>query len=564
MKEIFVSRPFKVRNAEEHDLSSICNLFVNPVNGLSDCFDYENSIIKGKMGSGKTMFLRANYVFYLYNIIPSLLSNHKLTLPVYLRLSDFQHIRNPEEIYNAIIIKIIEELSSVYLHLQDSYKLAQIHKGMQSFPTNVFSNTKIEVILNDLIKLGASEYIEKISNTLALKASIKPSFIEMFSEYRKDRVMEIKNKKQPGISDVFNAYETLLKDTDGNILLLIDEVGSIDKAFFSKDNGTSFFEVLMNQLRTSEYIRTKIAIYPHTHSDVLVETRYGNLVLLDENIIDDEGYYKFRKKSLAIIDKYINIVSNENIEASQVFDVDSPEQTASDCIEQIINASNGNTRRLIQLLDLVMKDAYSDHLGTDKIRQKHVLAALRKHSFEMENLYYFNDIDLLKNIAAICKRRKTYMFQFPYKSPVLLKYTSKSEEHNILSIVEAGGGRRGNTYKFDYSFCVAHDIPTHHMTGTDKIDKNRSRITGSWARNVAQISEELLESAGIPGKIEGIIQLLDDNAGFIKGEDDHDYYFTTTAVVPSDNIITSKVGDKVRFLPSRDSDTRIASSIEVL
>jgi len=54
-------RPFKVRNADEFDLNNVLDLFIDPTDGLSSPFDYENSIIKGRMGSGKTMYLRANY-----------------------------------------------------------------------------------------------------------------------------------------------------------------------------------------------------------------------------------------------------------------------------------------------------------------------------------------------------------------------------------------------------------------------------------------------------------------------------------------------------------------------
>jgi len=95
IEKLFRSRPFKTRNADEFELSDILNLYVNPLSGLTTPFDYENSIIKGRMGSGKTMYLRANYAFYLYGIVPSLLEgNGDVILPVFVRLSDFQHIQN--------------------------------------------------------------------------------------------------------------------------------------------------------------------------------------------------------------------------------------------------------------------------------------------------------------------------------------------------------------------------------------------------------------------------------------------------------------------------------------
>jgi len=48
MEKLFKSRPFKTRNADEFDLSSILNLYVNPTNDLNTPFDYENIIVKGR------------------------------------------------------------------------------------------------------------------------------------------------------------------------------------------------------------------------------------------------------------------------------------------------------------------------------------------------------------------------------------------------------------------------------------------------------------------------------------------------------------------------------------
>lgn len=72
MEDVFKKRPFKTRNADEYNLSDILSLFVNPINRLSTPVEFENSIIKGRMGSGKTMYLRANYAYYLFNIVPAL------------------------------------------------------------------------------------------------------------------------------------------------------------------------------------------------------------------------------------------------------------------------------------------------------------------------------------------------------------------------------------------------------------------------------------------------------------------------------------------------------------
>ena len=99
LEEIYLSRPFKTRNADEFDLENILDLFIDPTEGLIGPFDFSNSIIKGKMGSGKTMYLRANYAYYLYTLVPCLLDDSPIVLPVYIKLSDFQNVRDPEQIY---------------------------------------------------------------------------------------------------------------------------------------------------------------------------------------------------------------------------------------------------------------------------------------------------------------------------------------------------------------------------------------------------------------------------------------------------------------------------------
>ena len=118
LRSLFQSRPFKTRNADEYDLEQVLDLFVDPIEGLTTPFDFENTIIKGRMGSGKTMYLRANHAYYLYGLVPSLLDDSELILPVLIRLNNFQHLTEPSDIYRAVILKIVEEMTSAYLHLR--------------------------------------------------------------------------------------------------------------------------------------------------------------------------------------------------------------------------------------------------------------------------------------------------------------------------------------------------------------------------------------------------------------------------------------------------------------
>ena len=154
IEEIFRDRPFKIRNADEYDVANILNLFVSPTEGLTTPFDYENTIIKGRMGSGKTMSLRANHAYYLAALVPSLIEqDRELILPVLIRLNDFQHISKPADIYRAIIVKIIEELTSVYLHLENAKELADLHAGMSFLPDVFFQAHKLSSTMKQLSKL---------------------------------------------------------------------------------------------------------------------------------------------------------------------------------------------------------------------------------------------------------------------------------------------------------------------------------------------------------------------------------------------------------------------------
>lgn len=566
METLFRSRPFKIRNADEYDVSNILNLFVNPINGLAGPFDYENSIIKGRMGSGKTMYLRANHAYYLSALVPSLIDDKAdLILPVFIRLNDFQHIKNPSDIYSAIIIKVIEELTSIYLHLENMDELAIIQSGINQLPENILGDHKLSATLKSLAKLESQEYIEKVSADLGFKGGVKPKFIELSAEWKKTNFIELKNKPNPGIKDIEECYENLLLGKKGKILLLIDEAGSLDKTFFRDNDNSSFFEILMNQFRTASFIRTKIAVYPNSYSDMLTETRYGDAVILEDDIFTEQGYDRFRTRTLEMILNYINPNTMEKncFVATDLFDLN-PESTSGDAIEQIIYASNGNMRRMMQLLDLTLDVAYSENNCATLVKKEHALMALINHANKSESEFCSNDLELLNSIANVCRSRGAFRFQFP--NVPLYKYTNRSQEYNLINVLQSGAGRRATTYAFDYSYAVAKDIPTHRMNDSEKIHRDRTINGGRWLNRSALISDELIEHSSLPGKLEGEIEFINaDNAiGFILCTIQEQYFFRQSDVIESDNNKLLYVGKKVRFYPSKTGDTKMAILIEIL
>jgi cold shock CspA family protein len=564
-KELFLSRPFRIRNADEYDSSSILNLFVNPLEGLATPFDFENVIVKGRMGSGKTMYLRANHAYYISCLVPSLIErSNELILPVLIRLSDFQHLTQPQDVYRAIIIKLIEELSSIYLHLENMKTLANIQVGLRHLPDQALRAHKVFQSMKLLSTLGSEEYVERVSTELGLKGGIKPKFLELSAEFKKTNFSEIKKKPNPGIKDVEECYRILLEDQDGKILLLIDEAGSLDKSFF-KNNGDSlcFFEILMNQFRTSQFIRTKIAVYPNSYSDLLTETRYGDTVLLEESVLSDDGYLRFRKKALAVINNYLNSQPylNSTFDAGQFFDLS---ETYGDCLEQLMYASSGNMRRLIQLLDLAMDSAYSENGCPTIVTKDHAVKALRKHAEGTELSFTRQEVEFLGDLVSVCKSRGTFKFQFP--NVPLYKYTGRSQEYNIIAVDQLGSGRRATIYAFDYAYCVLKDIPTHRMVDSEKINRDRTNESGRWLARVATINQEVIDHAGLPGKAEGTVEYVNaqGTAGFITSDTSEQFFFVHRDVIEADRGKRILIGTRIRFYPTNLEDAKMAVLLEVL
>jgi len=569
MIETFKKRPFKTRNADEYNLSDILSLFVNPIEGLRSPIDFENSIIKGRMGSGKTMFLRTNYAYYLFNVVPRILKGEELILPVLIRLSDFQHIKEPSEIYRQLIIKIVEELSSIYLILQDKKAMANIHYGMKKIPNDIYFDSKIRSTAMQLLKLGSDEYVEKLSTEFGIQGQAKYSFFNLSAQYKKTNVLELKKKQNPGIKDIVDIYNLLLRDSDGKILLLIDEAGSLDREFFKSTDNDSFFEIFMNQLRTADFIRTKIAVYPNSYSDILTETRYGDIVQLEEDIKTKESYLKFREKVDSIISNYLNVdyyaeSGNEKIKHNDLFEVENDKM--GDSIEQIVNGSGGNFRRLIQLLDQAMNESFIVNRGLKKVTNEDVKKALVSHCQSVLSLFSAPEKEFISSLAKVCKDRSTYRFKFPNNSQILYKYLTKSQEYNLLNILEAGSGRRGTTYSFDYTYCVHQELTTHLIKDTEKIDKERSYKTGDWVKRNVTIDEELIRQAEMPGKINGTLDFVNDESGcgFIMGDNKTQYFFSKDDIVISDRAKLFNLGKVVVFYPWKSGDILIATQIELL
>ena len=565
LESIYFSRPFKTRNADEYDLENILDLFIDPTDGLVGPFEFTNSIIKGKMGSGKTMYLRANYAYYLYTLVPCLIENGPIILPVYIRLSDFQNIHEPSDIYNAIIIKIIEEIISVYQnHLKSADELARLHKGANTLSGLWSTNKEIERIFNKLSKMTADEYTESVGKSIELEGSASAKFFGAAAKYQEQFSGELKRRYIPKFDDLVDVCKSILEPFSGKLLLLFDEVGSTSRNFFRPDdNGDSYFKTLMNQLRTLSYVRTKIAVYPHSYSDILRETRYGDDIELECDIVNNSVQFNaFFTKTVSLIERYIEKATEIKCSAEDLFEISTENQIL---IEQLINASEGNMRRLVHLLDASMITAYSRNQGKDRISVDDVLNTLRDQGSKMESQYTDTDKEFLDNLAKVCRKRSTYRFTFPNKSTLIGRFTSTSEEYNIIHICQAGTGRQSSVYCFDYAYCVYKELPTHYIKESEKIDKSRSVVTGDPIKRIAQLTDELLFQSEIRGKIEGNIVYLSDEGGFIKDNEGKNYFFLKENIIKSDQNKSIRDNQMVSFLPFEwKTGSFMATEIEIL
>ena len=562
--QVILSLPFKTRNADEFVDENILSLFVDPTDGVAGPFDYRNEIIKGKMGTGKTMYLRANYIYHLSILVPQMIERKPLILPLYLKLSDFQNLHEPGKIYDQIIIRLIQEILNTCEKLQSANELVNLHNGFQNNVVGMwFNRVSQNAIVEKLNEITAEEYTRQVSTELSTQGTVGHNFLTACTQYEKTNFIELKKKEDPQIADFVFAYETLLRQIDCKLLILLDEVGSIDKSFFEEHGGASFFETLMNQLRTLDFVRTKIAVYPHTFADVLTETRYGDVILLEDDIYSPDGYKAFLNKTISIVEKYVGVVASDFESIESLFAVD---KSNMQMLEQIIYASDGNMRRLVQLLDATLNECYKRCEGKERAVLADALAAIKNQARQMEQLYFGTDLDFLRTLTAVCKKRSAYRFMFPKKSPILLKYINKSSEYNILKIKEVGTGRRGTTYWFDYSYCVYADIPTHYQFNSERIARSRSNVEGDWITTVTRITDELLVQANLPGKVDGSIYYVNAQKtfGFISDGSRDDYFFMTGSIIESDRDAQLMCGRKVRFSPVTFNNTVSAYEIELL
>ncbi|MDD3172502.1 MAG: hypothetical protein PHF63_02330 [Herbinix sp.] len=99
------------------------------------------------------------------------------------------------------------------------------------------------------------------------------------------------------------------------------------------------------------------------------------------------------------------------------------------------------------------------------------------------------------------------------------------------------------------------------------MDKARSRITGDFIKKITKISDNLIEQAILPNKIEGEISYLnsENTSGFVKDDNNQEYYIKRDDIIVDDRSNMFRIGKRIRFVPIKlDSTLVLAKEIEIL
>jgi hypothetical protein len=558
--DIFESRPFQRVNAENFKLEEIFKLFVNPMNNR-DPFSFESTIIKGEMGTGKTMFLRANYAVYRYQLLHSLINDEKLIIPIYIKLSDFSSIEeDPFKIYQNIILALIKGISGSFKTLCDTNEFSKIHSSILK-SQKYFNYGMLKNINSIVTRFDADKYTRKLTDAISATGKLHFPAVDASIEYEKNNVLEISERTIITFSDLVDAYKGILREGVDKILFLFDEAGSLSNRFFekSKDN-QSYFEILMNQLRTLEDSQVKIAIYPHTGADKINNVKFGKPVELKENIYDFDSYMIFRKKIIELVNRYLDSNSGtKSLQANDIFDIS--ENSTGDAIEQLIFASSGVMRYFVYYSDLAMINAMENK--EDKISKATVLRALAASGKQAKERYSPRSQNFLNNICRQLKRNKsTYKFTYTYKSIQLQKFIDQNDSQSIIRLYDNSSKKQGTIYAFEYAFCISENISTHLEKNSQKIDRERSYANGIWNDRVATISDTDEADVDTDNKMIGIITLITCDKCIVCCEESQNYILLNSNIIEgAENI---KAGAKVEFYPAELDGSNYCSQARII
>ena len=313
--------PFPFLGADQYREEQILSLFEVDQDATLRSFSLQNSIIEGSFGTGKTMLLKAIYAFHYSRMILDIADKKCCAvIPVYIRFSDLPH--NSDNIYRDLILNIYKKC------LDTRFLLTSFLKDKTWFDRFKFWLTRLTstgAFPEDqrYIELSSASVIKKVSDAFSIKGAIGYDWLQSLSmDYEKKYETEIIKKTTPGIADIQNLFIERFRGVCDRLLFLIDEVDRLPNEAFQRasDNKYSLYETFLNQLRTSENILYKVAVYPGTASSQQVEgSRIGTRIKLGFDVKDPADFIRARDFYYRILKSYLSFCAGFEVDPKIYF-----------------------------------------------------------------------------------------------------------------------------------------------------------------------------------------------------------------------------------------------------
>ncbi len=540
------ANPFKNISAEDINDEDILEVFIFNEELYLDVFNVNNSIVRGEKGTGKTMLLKAIYNFYNYKAVVDIKQEKKIKcMPIYVNLAHFSQIDNKNELYRRLILKIIEEFFLAHRKIQDLNFNENWFVKLTSWIKEIFKDDDLE---RNFQMMTAEEVKEVFGNKSISEFTMGQKLLSASMKLEENYTAEIKRDQYVGVTSIQEMFQKYLSEICDSVLIIFDEVSSLDKTFFKGDaESESMYIKFLNQLRTTPGIYYKVSIYPHHYSDVLEETRYGKSINLNFNVYNEDhmpsnrklikktimsyvNAYKMDKQSYEKLETFVDVLNVSDEEYNEMF-TGNDSENLGDSIEQIVFGSRGSYRRIMQIcsesFNLVAKESANGDLFVTK---EIVLKVLSSMGRDMMEKFSPEEQQKISNIAKVCRKRTRYKFNYPYNSLEMGKLLNKGSQDNILYLEKEGKGRAAAAYEFDYSFCVYADLTTHLLRHVERGAKSRSFSNGKLNTRTAKVTADDINA--LDG-VRGSIYFVNEDRGF--------GFINTSIDLSGDGIDSSKV-----------------------
>jgi len=574
--------PFVYISAEDLEESEVLDLFVSDQPSTLEIFSYNvNNIIRGRWGSGKTMCLRAVETYSFSQAILDLTEKGRTpVIPVLVNLSELSDISDPVEINRELILLVIRNLLRTG-HTIEDYVRQRTWFGRFKTWRDKLTDAGLYGQDARFTELSADKVIEQTQRAYKVGSKLKArKFLDVLAEYSGSYTETIESSQRVSISNLTNLYHEALRPYCDNVLLLLDEVGSLQSSFFAtRGDDRSYYDNLVNNLRSNKNIHYKLGVYPEHYSDTLQESRYGTRISLDYQLRDKKSYSRYKALCMTILKRYLrsaqrlgderelkNFIGIHNeTRDSRYSEISQCEEGVGNALEQLCFGSGGIVRRLLSLSNRAMSAAAQKMPKSPFVSRNVVTEVLERSGKELLKRHSDIERGQVNELAVKCKNGGTYRFRSKIQAKAVLRpFLSKTQQDSILRIAEFGGDEGRSIYEFDYSFCVASGIPTHEHYDKQSLCHGRTLSHAKWITKTVDASEIILKiSGGGRGRIRTFFD--DRGYGFIQYDATRDeLFFHKNDILNLDEVCTNRlIGATVRFALGEGAEGPKARSIIV-